>query len=298
MKTAKISIGSWAFSFGPFENNPWSFDAVCRYAAENGYDGIEINGFRPHPHPADYDTDEKCATLKKQIENLGLGISAYASDFREVPPAIVDRELFLAEVRRCLVFCRRMDIDILRVDTITPPDAPDGDEYERRFARLTDNWRAAAELCKAQGVTMVWEFEPGFWLNKPSEILRVAEEVGHSHFKLLFDTSHAYMCAVIGARQSGEKEVLAGGVNELAEMVRPHIGHWHLIDSDGTLHDEETSAHTPFGEGHIDFEAFFNEFTVDLAGADWWTCDFCFCPTTEEDGKKAIPFLQAAAATA
>ena len=53
---------------------------------------------------------------------------------------------------------------------------------------------------------LVWEFEPGFWLNKPSEVKNLVEAVDHAHFKLLFDTSHAYMGAVVGARQTGEKE--------------------------------------------------------------------------------------------
>ena len=57
MKMPKISLGSWAFSFGPFESDPWSFSQVSEYASEAGYDGIEINGFRPHPHPDDYDSD-------------------------------------------------------------------------------------------------------------------------------------------------------------------------------------------------------------------------------------------------
>ena len=44
MRRPKFSIGSWAFSFGPFESNPWSFQKFMEYAAEAGYDGIEING--------------------------------------------------------------------------------------------------------------------------------------------------------------------------------------------------------------------------------------------------------------
>ena len=89
MNMPKISLGSWAFSFGPFENHPWPFEKVLRYAAEAGYDGVELNGFRPHPHPDDYDTPQKCAELMKQIEGLGLGISGYAPDFAAVPPALV-----------------------------------------------------------------------------------------------------------------------------------------------------------------------------------------------------------------
>ena len=51
---ARISIGTWAFAFGPYAANPWSFERVCEYAATAGYDGVEINGFHPHPHPDDF----------------------------------------------------------------------------------------------------------------------------------------------------------------------------------------------------------------------------------------------------
>lgn len=292
MKSPKISLGSWAFSFGPFENNPWTFSQVSHYCSESGYDGIEINGFRPHPHPDDYNTAEKCAELKKELTDLGLGISGYAPDFRHVPPAEVDANAFLAEVDKMLAFMNRMDINILRVDTISPPDDHPADEYDARFKRLTDNWRAAAEACKKAGVMLVWEYEPGFWLNKPSEVKRAVEGVAHDHFKVLFDTSHSYMGAVVGARQNGEKETLSGGVAEYAKLLEGQIGHFHLIDSDGTLHDDETSTHTPFGEGYIDFEEVLTALKPSLENLEWWCVDFCFCPTTEVDGKKAIPFIK------
>ena len=88
---------------------------------------------------------------------------------------------------------------------------------------------------------LVWEFEPGFWLNKPSEVKSVVEAVDYPGFKLLFDTSHAYMGAVVGARQTGQVETLNGGVAEYARMLARNIGHFHLIDSDGSLHNDETT---------------------------------------------------------
>ena len=86
----KMSFGSWAFSFGPFADDPWPFSRLLKYAADAGFDGIEINGFRPHPHPDDYDTPAKCSELVREIEGLGLGISGYAPDFTETPPDQVD----------------------------------------------------------------------------------------------------------------------------------------------------------------------------------------------------------------
>ncbi len=287
----KFSIGSWAFSFGPFEDKPWSFEAFLNYCAEANYDGIEINGFLPHPHPDVYDTKEKCLELKKEINGFGLGISGYAPDFRHVPAAEVSQADHLKEIEKTLAFCNHMDIEVLRVDTISPPDKFLDEEYEQRFKQLATTWRAAADICQKSGVKLVWEFEPGFWLNKPSEVLGIVQEVNHDNFQVLFDTSHAYMCAVVGARQNGEKEILDGGIVEFANMLKGHIGHFHLIDSDGTLHDNETSTHAPFGDGHIDFVPVIEAIKDEVMPLPWWCFDFCFCPTTERDVKKAIPFV-------
>ena len=292
MKRPKFSIGSWAFSFGPFEDNPWSFREFMQYAAEAGYDGIEINGFHPHPHPDVYNTREKCQQLADEIAAFGLGISGYAPDFREVPAAVVPKSIHLKAIEKSLAFCNHMNIDTLRVDTISPPEVLDKDVYEARFKQLASSWRAAAELCQQSGVKLVWEFEPGFWLNKPSEILAIVQAVDHENFKVLFDTSHAYMCAVIGARQAEPVETLPGGVVALAQNLKDHIGHFHLIDSDGTLHDEETSTHAPFGQGNINFVEVISAIKPQVEHLEWWCFDFCFCPTTEVDGKKAIPFVE------
>lgn len=291
MKRPKFSIGSWAFSFGPFEKQPWPFSDFLEYAAEAGYDGIEINGFHPHPHPDLYSTRQKCLELKKEIAGLGLGISGYAPDFRQVPPALASASAYLKEVEKNLAFCNNLDIQILRIDTISQPVDMRPELYELKFNRLANTWRQAADLCSKAGVLLVWEFEPGFWLNKPSEIKRLVETVGHPNFKLLFDTSHAYMCSVIGARQTGEQETFAGGVTALAQHLQQYIGHLHLIDSDGTLHDNETSTHTPFGEGHIDFKAVIDAIGPTAEALEWWCFDFCFCATTETDARKAIPFV-------
>lgn len=292
MKTPKFSIGSWAFLFGPFENHPWSFDRSLAFTANSGYDGIEISGFHPHPHPNLYNTREKCLELKKKIEDLGLGISGFAPDFRDVPPAVIHPQLYLDTLDGCIRFCNYMEIDALRVDSVSPPEHLPDKLYKQRFDHLAGTWQAAAAACKAAGIRMVWEFEPGFWLNKPSEVMAILEAIDHSHFKVMFDTSHAYMGALTGARQTGEKELLEGGIVEYARMLKSHIGHFHLIDSDGTLHHHETSTHTPMGEGHIDFHLFLTETREIFEPFEWWCFDFCFCPTTEVDAPRAIDYIK------
>lgn len=292
MRIPRISLGSWAFCFGPFADHPWSFERFCEYTSRAGYDGVEINGFQPHPHPATYDSPAKRRELKSLIEGLGLGISGYAPDFRSVPPAEAETEDYLELIRVYLGFCSDLDIKILRVDAVTPPKSFPPVEYRRRFDRLTHTWRRAAELSDAAGITLVWEFEPGFWLNKPGEVLQVVRAVDHPRFRLLFDTSHGYMGAVKGARQTAEPELLPGGVVEYAAMLAAYVGHLHLIDSDGTLHDDETSTHAPFGTGFVPFPAVLKALRPTLDNLEWWCVDFCFWPGTEVEARKSLPFVR------
>lgn len=288
----KISIGSWAFAFGPFAENPWSFSEILKYASEAGYDGVEINGFLPHPVPQVYDTVAKRKELLSEIESYGLGISGYAPDFTKVPPAIVESSDYLELLRKYIEFCQDLNIKTIRVDTISPPETLSDNEYANRFNQLVSTWRQSAELVHENGMNMVWEFEPGFWLNKPSEVKRLVESVNHPSFQVLFDTSHAYMSGVVGARQPGTKEQLPGGIIEYANLLKNHIGHFHLIDSDGTLHDNETSTHAEFGHGLIDFTTFLSEMESIVSNLEWWCVDFCFNAKVEEWAKEAIPYIK------
>ena len=296
MAQPRMSIGSWAFSFGPFESDPWSFQRVLQYTADAGFDGIEINGFKPHPDPESYDTPAKCRQLMDEIGGYGLGVSGYAPSFADTPPSEVAEHEYIREMTKSVQLCERCSIGALRVDTASPPSELATGEYEERFSRLANTWHSAAEICEKSGVLLVWEFEPGFWLNKPSEVLRLYDAVGHKNFKILFDTSHAYMGAVVCARHTGAPEKLAGGVREYAEKLGNAIGHLHLIDSDGSLHDDETSTHAPFGTGNIDFTKSLEPIRDVIAEFQWWTADFCFWPGTEEAARMAPAAMKRIAA--
>jgi sugar phosphate isomerase/epimerase len=250
----KLSLGSWAFSFEPFASAPWSFDRL--------------------------------------IADSRLGISGYAPDLTPVPPAQVAAGDYLKVIDQTLAFCDRLGIGTLRVDSVSPPEPLAAAVYEQRFAHLANVWHAAAERCARYDVRLVWEFEPGFWLNRPSEVARMAAAVDHPNFGILFDSSHAYTGAVAGARQGAGPELLAGGPVEYAQLLLPYIAHLHLIDSDGSLHDGTTSAHLPFGDGRIDFLALLTALGPARGRLPWWCLDFCFCPTTEQDARLAVPFVR------
>jgi sugar phosphate isomerase/epimerase len=200
----------------------------------------------------------------------------------------------MAAFDRNAEFANDLGIDCIRVDTVSPPDVFERENVDRKvgYERVIKTFRAAAQKAADWGVRVVWEFEPGFAFNKPSEIVDLVEDVGHKNFGVLFDTCHAHMCAAVGARQSGEKETLPGGALELLTRLRGKVGHVHLIDSDGTLHNNETSTHAPFGQGVLDFDSLIPAVVRSGLPSNWWTIDLCFWPNAWEVTADAKAFLE------
>ena len=40
----RISIGSWAYTIGPYADKPVDFETVCSKLAALGFDGLELGG--------------------------------------------------------------------------------------------------------------------------------------------------------------------------------------------------------------------------------------------------------------
>jgi len=289
----KLSIGSWAYTFGPYEKDPIDLPTVCQKLGELGFDGIELGGFRPHAHPDDYATPARQAQLKKLLADNGLEVSAIAADFWSDKLVPWEKpEAYRKTFQKNLDFCKAIGIPCIRVDTVAPPPGPAGSAREDALKRAADLWHTCADIAEPAGVKITWEFEPGFAFNKPSEIVRMAQEVDHPGFGILFDACHAHMVSVVAARQPEPKETLKGGAVELAGLLNGHINHIHLIDSDGTLHHDETSTHRPFGEGVLDFAKVIPAIMDAGYDSPWWVIDLCFWPGAWEVTEAAKNFLK------
>ena len=58
-----ISIGSWAYTIGPYTKNPVDFETVCDRLEELGFNGVELGSFKPHPNPDDLPEKSQRAEL-------------------------------------------------------------------------------------------------------------------------------------------------------------------------------------------------------------------------------------------
>ena len=283
----KTSIGGWAYIWGGYSEAPIPLEEVVKKLSEFGFNGIEMAAFPPHLEP---NTKEKRLEIKKLLDSYGLAISGLAAPFPS--PATSKEEDYLNAVKANLEICNDMDIPKLRVDAVdSPAGIPGGMNYETCFKKVASVWNKSAEVCASKGVKLIWEFEPGFLFNKPSEVVRMAYLVDHPNFSILFDSCHAYMCGVLASRQLGEKEVLPKGVVQFAYMLTGKIGHIHLIDSDGTLHDNDTSTHAPLGTGVLNFDEIMPAILDAGYKDEWWPIDLCFWPKALEATKGCKLFL-------
>ncbi|MDA1316301.1 MAG: sugar phosphate isomerase/epimerase [Acidobacteria bacterium] len=289
----KISLGSWAFAFGPYSEHPVSFVKTAKRLAEVGYDAIEICGIQEHITLDRYPTTESRQEVKKMLDDLGLERSGYACDqYAFDPTEAANKEKYLEQFAKNLQMCNDLGIRDIRVDTVADPvKYSSAAEYEAAKGRVAEVFHEAAQKAQDAGVRMHWEFEPGFIFNKPSEIVEMHGKVNHPNFDVMYDTSHAYMSAVAGSRQYGEKETLAGGIDELFSNLEGKIGAIHLIDSDGSLHNKHTSTHNPFGTGNVDFKSIAPKL-LSVPNVDYWAIDMCFWPGSWELVEASLAFVK------
>jgi sugar phosphate isomerase/epimerase len=309
----RVSIGSWAYTIGPYAKHPIDFDTVCEQLQQLGFQGVELGAFPPHPNPGNPSgPDENWpgampeksqrAELKARVREKGLGFSGIAANlWGEKLINTDDQTKYISEFRKNAEFAADLGIGGIRVDCVQPPTILRQLDYPTAVKRVVDTWKTCCDIAADYGLYVTWEFEPGFAFNKPSDIVRVHDAVGKPNFGLLYDTCHGQMVGVNGARQEGEKEVFPTQA-DFIEFLSGRINHVHLIDSDNACHkddagNDETSAHPPFGLGIIDFDAVMPALVKACRlPHDWWTIDLCFWPdawTATERCKKFVDRLVA-----
>lgn len=283
----KLSIGSWAYIFNQ-EKPTNDFHEVLHNLHKLGYEGVELGSFGVHPTPVSHPTKASRQKLKKEIADHGLALSGIAVDlwsFKKPGPSIMDENPtpYIAAFLGFAAFGADIDAKTIRVDSVESPNFFETSKMDPKLGmdRIISVWDKCSKIAADFGMNLCWEFEPGFVFNKPSEIIKIVDGVrakANNNFGVLYDTCHAHMCAAVAANQTGSKETLPGGALELLDKLKGKITHLHLIDSDGSLNEHNTSTHNPFGTGVLDFDKLIPALNQCGCPHDWWCVDLCFWP--------------------
>ena len=195
----KLGCGTWPYMFPPYAARPYTIEEALKMLSELKFDGVELSGFKPHAHPELYPSQKERRDLKSLIDSYGLEICGYAADmggFAIASNYEDERKQYEKMFDMNLKFCQDLGIKSMRVDTVSGPKGVPGVPWDVAMNRVIETFRKCAAKAEDAGIVLVWEFEPGFMFNKPSEIMKIVKEVNHPSFKVMVDTCHAHCCGI------------------------------------------------------------------------------------------------------
>ena len=170
--TKDISIGSWAYTIGPYAKAPVDFETVCDRLEELGFNGVELGSFKPHPNPDDLPEKTQREELMERMQRArpcfqrhrGKPLGREADQHRRSVEVHlrVPQELRIRARSRHRRHSRR-----LRAAAHHPSR---GRLRDRAATASSNTWKTCCDIAADNGQYVAWEFEPGFAFNKPSDI--------------------------------------------------------------------------------------------------------------------------------
>ena len=149
----RTSIGSWAYTIGPYEKNPIDFDTVTTSLKELRFDAVELGAFPPHPNPGNPNGPDdqwpgampeksQRAELKAMLAAKGLALSGMAANlWGEKLINTDDQSKYIEEFRKNAEFARDLGIPGVRVDTVQPPTILREVGADTAMERVVNTWK-------------------------------------------------------------------------------------------------------------------------------------------------------------
>ena len=213
-------------------------------AARFGYDGLEIDGKRPHGNPLDMPA-ARCRELRQHAQDAGVDIYAVAANNDFSSPVPEHRESQLLYVRELIRMTAELGARTLRVFAAWPgvTFAPEGgatylvarqiwrEAHQRVDPDTTWRWcceglSEAARFAGEAGITLALQNHAPV-TNSPDDMLRMIAEVGSPHLKACLDAPLAAKQGIASMRETARR---AAGLQVLS-----HFGGEYDREPDGSV---------------------------------------------------------------
>ena len=230
-------LGVW------YRGRALTIEELIDRARDYGYEGVEIDGKRPHGNPLDLPR-RRCQELQLKAQDAGIEIYAVAANNDFSSPVPEYRESQLLYVRALIRMTADLSVKTLRMFaawpgvTITPEGA--------RYTKARQIWREAHldiapeqtwEWCR-EGLAEAarWAGDAGVTLalqnhapvtNSPADMLRMIRDVGSPHLMACLDAPLAARQGVTSMQQAARE--VAG------LQVLSHFGGEYEKATDGSV---------------------------------------------------------------
>jgi len=204
---ANVKIGLYSITYGGvwYRGDGLTVEQVIERAAKFGYQGVEIDGKRPHGDPLDM-PKARCQQLRKAAADRGLEIYAVAANNDFSSPIPEHREAQLVYTRELMRMTAELGARVMRVFLAWPgvtllPEG--GGRYdiaqavwkaehkdfseEQTWAWCRQTLAEAARMAGDFGVTLALQNHPPVINKGYRDALRMVQEVGSPHLKICLD---------------------------------------------------------------------------------------------------------------
>jgi len=240
-------LGLW------YRGRALTMEEVIERAKRFGYDGVEIDGKRPHGNPLDLPR-RRCLELRDRAHDAGIEIYAVAANNDFSSPIPEHRESQLVYLRELIRMTADLGAPVLRVFAawpgVTVVDGAARYLTARRIFREThlestgeETWHRcveglveAARWAGEHGVTLALQNHPPV-TNSPGDMLKMIRDVASPHVKACLD-------APLAAKQ-GIASMLETARSVRGLQVLSHFGGEYERRADGSVlgnvrHPDET----------------------------------------------------------
>jgi sugar phosphate isomerase/epimerase len=206
-KTADVKIGLYSITYGGvwYRGDALTVEQVIGRARQFGYQGVEIDGKRPHGDPLDMPRD-RCRDLRRMAADQGIEIYAVAGNNDFSSPIPEHRESQLVYARELMRMTADLGAKVMRVFLAWPgvtlrPEG--GGRYDiaqavwkaehkdfseaQTWAWCRESLREASRSAGDFGVTLALQNHPPVIDKGYPDCLRMVNEVGSPYLKVCFD---------------------------------------------------------------------------------------------------------------
>ena len=221
---------------------------LVRLAAQQGWEGLELDAERPHAAPMDLSAEDR-RRLRDLAAEVGLELCAVSPNCDLSSPVPVQREVMISYVRDCIELARDLGSPICKIfaawrgitlhnGLATYDDTYGYNQYgfwkEDRRGFVVDCMHELCKVAEDSGVVLAMQNHGPDIVNRYQDVLALIEEVGSPAFKACMDINiepeadspqharqmaadsrsvqvHSHMNGEFARRAGGQVELVAGG---------------------------------------------------------------------------------------
>lgn len=298
---SNIKLGLYSITYGGiwYKGSALTFEELCRYAAEFGFDGVELDNKRPMGNPMDLNQRRR-EEMRNTLSKYKLEIPCVAANNDFSSPVPEHRECQLLMVRETARLAKDLGAGIVRLFAAWPGvpihegtgtyDLVRGEYYtfQRQFPFATwldrynhvkDCLKEAAKMGEEFGVVMALQNHAPL-IKTWKDTLDLVKEVNSPWLKVCLD---------LPIFENLDKEYVANAVRAVGKLqVHSHYGGEYYRDSDGTVKPRVLDYYT---RGNLPDYTHYIGMMNEIGYKGYFTFELCHPVLNEDHSRGGIEYV-------